>query len=247
MNMGANEFTLEELEELFKDTQPTTPAAEEDTTPQDGNDGADDDNNNKSNNVENTKAFANRLKQSTDKARKEEREAIAKSLGYESYEDMETKRKNKLLEDKGLDPTDVSPIVDELVKQKLESDPRMQELEEFRKYKRDEFAKRELAEVTKLTDGAITSLAQLPKEVINRWQELGSLRLAYLELEGENLIARAKGGQSKGSTSHMNSLNSNATPPPTKTRPLTAEEKQIWKIFNPGISDEELNKKTVNK
>lgn len=246
MNMGANEFTLEELEELFKDTQPTTPAAEEDTTPQDGNDGADDDNN-KSNNVENTKAFANRLKQSTDKARKEEREAIAKSLGYESYEDMETKRKNKLLEDKGLDPTDVSPIVDELVKQKLESDPRMQELEEFRKYKRDEFAKRELAEVTKLTDGAITSLAQLPKEVINRWQELGSLRLAYLELEGENLIARAKGGQSKGSTSHMNSLNSNATPPPTKTRPLTAEEKQIWKVFNPGISDEELNKKTVTR
>ena len=245
MKMGANEFTLEELEELFKDTQPITPAAEEDTTPQDGNDGADDDN--KSNNVENTKAFANRLKQSTDKARKEEREAIAKSLGYESYEDMETKRKNKLLEDKGLDPTDVSPIVDELVKQKLESDPRMQELEEFRKYKRDEFAKRELAEVTKLTDGAITSLAQLPKEVINRWQELGSLRLAYLELEGENLIARAKGGQSKGSTSHMNSLNSNATPPPTKTRPLTAEEKQIWKVFNPGISDEELNKKTVNK
>ena len=246
MNMGANEFTLEELEELFKDTQPTTPAAEDDSTPQDGNDGADDDNN-KSNNVENTKAFANRLKQSTDKARKEEREAIAKSLGYESYEDMETKRKNKLLEDKGLDPTDVSPIVDELVKQKLESDPRMQELEEFRKYKRDEFAKRELAEVTKLTDGAITSLAQLPKEVINRWQELGSLRLAYLELEGENLIARAKGEQSKGSTSHMNSLNSNATPPPTKTRPLTAEEKQIWKVFNPGISDEELNKKTVNK
>lgn len=246
MNMGANEFTIEELEELFNDTQPTTPAAEDDTTPQDGNDGADDDNN-KSNNVETTKAFANRLKQSTDKARKEEREAIAKSLGYESYEDMETKRKNKLLEDKGLDPTDVSPIVDELVKQKLESDPRMQELEEFRKYKRDEFAKRELAEVTKLTDGAITSLAQLPKEVINRWQELGSLRLAYLELEGENLIARAKGGQSKGSTSHMNSLNSNATPPPTKTRPLTAEEKQIWKVFNPGISDEELNKKTVNK
>lgn len=246
MNMGANEFTLEELEELFKDTQPTTPAAEDDTTPQDGNDGADDDNN-KSNNVENTKAFAHRLKESTDKARKEEREAIAKSLGYESYEDMETKRKNKLLEDKGLDPTDVSPIVDELVKQKLESDPRMQELEEFRKYKRDEFAKRELAEVTKLTDGAITSLAQLPKEVVERWKELGSLRLAYLELEGENLIARAKGESSKGSTSHMNSLNSSTTPPTQKTRPLTAEEKQIWKVFNPGISDEELNKKTVNK
>ena len=252
MDMGANEFTLEELEQLFKDdTQPTTPAVDENNnTDNDGNTDAQDGNNetgdDKSNHVENTKAFAHRLKESTDKARREERESIAKSLGYESYEDMENKRKNKLLEDKGLDPDEVSPIVDELVKQKLENDPRMQELEEFRKQRVAEFGKRELAEITKLTGGEITKFSQLPKEVIDLWKERGSLKSAYLEIEGENLIIRARSEQSKGSTNHMQNLN--GTSPANKNeRPLTDEEKAIWKLFNPNISDEELNKKTITK
>ena len=27
---------------------------------------------------------------------------------------------------------------------------------------------------------------------------------------------------------------------------LTADEKKVWKLFNPGMSDEELNKKTID-
>lgn len=243
-SMGANEYSLEELEELFKeDTPQTTPAAnEENSEPQNG-DVTDD---GKLNNVENTKAFAHRLKQSTEKARQEERESIAKSLGYDSYEDMENKRKNKLLEDNGLNPDDVSPVIDKLVEEKLKSDPRMQELEEFRNAKLIEFGKRELAEITKMTGGEITMFSQLPKSVVNRWRETGSLKTAYLELEGENLITRLRGGQSKGSTSHMQSLSGSA-PANTNERPLTTEEKQMWRFFNPDITDEELNKKTTNK
>ena len=252
---GANEFTIEELEELFNgDIQQETPPANDETDPQSDaqtetdktTDSETDDKKVESNNVEQTKAFAKRLKESTDKARNEEREAIAKSFGYESYEAMMQERQKKLIEDKGLDPADVSPIVDELVKQRINEDPRMKELEGFRKQSLAEYGKRELNEISKLTGGQITRFDQLPKAVIDSWRQKGSLVAAYMELEGANLINRLRSEQSKGTTNHMSTPNAN-TPPPSNTRPLNEEEKRMWKLFNPGISDEELNKKTVNK
>ena len=36
-------------------------------------------------------------------------------------------------------------------------------------------------------------------------------------------------------------------PENSKQRPLTAKEKDVWRFFNPGISEEELNKKFVDK
>ena len=245
-NMGANEFSIEELEALFNDeTQPTTPAANEDTTgAQDGDNGTV--TNDKSNTVDNTKAFATRLKASTEKARKEERESIAKSFGYESYDAMVKARERKVYEDKGIDPDEVSPIVDELVKQRLENDPRMQELANFRKQQVAEFGKRELAEITKLTGGRITDFKQLSKEVLEQWQEDGSLKSAYLKIEGENLINQMRSEQSKGSANHLGNLNGNS-PTATTQRHLTDKEKQMWKFFNPKVTDEELNKKMVDK
>lgn len=247
LKLGANDFTVEELEALFNDdNQQTTPAAEESITDtQDGNNGTVTEET-KSNNVENTKAFATRLRESTEKARREEREAIAKSFGYDSYENMIKEREKKTYEDKGLDPDEVSPIVEQLVKQRLDNDPRMQELAEYRKQQQLEFGKRELAEITKLTGGRITNLNQLPKNVLERWQENGSLKSAYLELEGEKLIEQMRSEQSRGSAEHLSNPNG-SSPANTNQRPLTEQEKQMWKFFNPNITDEELNKKTVDK
>lgn len=234
MENGANEFTLEELEDLFKDeTQPNEPpAADDKTEPQEKPE------------PNQTKAFANRLKESTEKARREERENIAKSMGFDSYEAMVKQQESKILEDKGLDPASVTPIVEELVKKRLDSDPRLKELEELRKKQLAEFGKKELDEITKLTNGEITKISQLPSNVLELWKKKGSLKSAYLELEGEKLINKMRGAQSKGSTNHLNNLSGSAKDE-GNFRPLTAEEKQTWKIFNPGITEEELNKKTV--
>lgn len=238
---GANEYSLEELEELFKeDTQPTTPAANEDTTEPQNTDGKDE-----KPAVDTTKAFATRLKESTDKAKREERESIAKSLGYESYDAMVKTRESKLLEDKGLDPAQVTPIVEQLVKQRLDNDPRMLELDELRKKQIAEFGKKELAEITKLTNGEITKLSQLPSNVIELWKTKGSLKSAYMEIEGEKLITKMRSAQSKGSTDHLTNL-SGTSGNNLNTRPLTNDEKQAWKLFNPNMSDEELNKKFTN-
>ena len=244
--LGANEFTVEELEQLFSDDTQQDPPTATETTASAQSTEIDTPASNVTNNVDTTKAFAKRLKESTDKARREERENIAKSLGYESYEKMQQERERKLLEDKGFDFNELSPIVDEIVRKRLEEDPRMLELKKLKDQSVIEFGKKELAEITKLTGGEITSLAQLPSEVIDLWKQKGSLQKAYLELEGAKLINKIRSEHSKGSTSH---LNTPAGSPGTNSdkRPLTADEKRMYKFFNPGLSDEELNKITTDK
>lgn len=248
---GANIFTPEELETLFSDEgAQETPPADDGTKAQDGNqeggDSGNTDAGNTPNDVTTTKAFANRLKESTAKAVQTERENIAKALGYDSYDALIKSREKQTLEDKGLDPDVVAPVIDDLVKQRIDNDPRMKELETYRNKQLIEFGKKELAELTELTGGKITSLAQLSPEVKKLWGEKGSLTKAYMELEGTNLVRSMRSEQSKGTTGHMNTPNGNATVP-TGERLLTEEEKQAWRFFNPGISEEELNKKTVKK
>lgn len=247
-NLGVEDLSLEDLEQLFDDnsTQATPPADNtiaESVTSQEQQENSQEQSKSSS---EVTKAFAKRLKESTDKAVAAEREAIAKKMGYDSYENMLSANERKLIEDKGLDPDEVSPVVEELVQQRLNNNPLMKELENFRRQRIEEFGQRELAEITALTGGEITKLSQLPKEVIDLWKTKGSLKSAYMQLEGEKLITRLRSEQSKGSTAHLNNPGSSVVTPDTK-RPLTQEERNIWKFFNPNISDEELNKKTIDK
>lgn len=238
MELGDNTFSLEELEALFEEeSAPATPPVEEGTEPPASQPTEDD---KKSDSIESTKAFAKRLSE----MRNKERETIAKSMGFDSYELMMKDRESKLLEDKGLDPEQVSPIVEQLVKQRIDNDPRMRELETLRKKQIEEFGKKELAEITKLTGGEVTKLEQLPKEVLELWKTKGSLKAAFIQVKGEELIMKAQSGSSKGTTSHLQTPNGTKTPS-TGERPLTDEEKRRYRFFNPGISDEELNKKTT--
>ena len=244
-NFGANDFTLEELDALLSgedDGQETPPEngaenSSEQPTPEPKKEEAD---------VTQTKAFAKRLKESTDKARLETKDEVAKELGYESYNDMIAKRQKQMLEEKGYSSEELTPIVDELVKQRLEGDPRMKELEEYRKQQIVEYGKKELEEISKLTGGKITQFKQLPKDVLDRWRETGSLKSAYLELKGEELILEARRAQTQPEAGHMNTPDGNPFTP-TNKRHLTAEERQIWKKFNPNMTDKELDEKLVDK
>lgn len=237
-DFGANEFSLEELEDLFKeDGQETPPVKEQEKNPPATQPTNDD---KKNEGIEQTKAFAKRLSE----VKIKEREAIAKTMGYNSYDEMIKEREAKLMEDKGLDPEQVAPIVDELVKQRIDNDPRMKELETLRRKQIEEFGKKELAEISKLTEGEVTKFEQLPKEVLELWKSKGSLKAAYLAVKGEELLLKARSANSKGSTSHLAQPNG-STAGNNGTRLLTEKEKQMYKFFNPGISEEELNKKTT--
>ena len=244
---GANSFTLEELEALFNDgaAQETPPATEKTETQEDGKTGTEDTGNTQ-NNVETTKAFSERLKASTAKAVAAERENIAKSLGYDSYDALLKSKEEQVFKDNGLDASVVNPVIEELVKQRIDNDPRMKELAGYREKQIQEFGRKELAELKELTGGKIVTMSQLSREVLDEWAKSGSLVNAYMKMEGANLVRSMRGEQNKGTTDHLqNPSGSNSAP--TGKRYLTDDEKRVWKMFNPKMTDEELNKKTVDK
>lgn len=233
--MDGLEFTAEELAEIFGENteEPSSTSTNEgDNTPPQETDNKEKEATRK----EETKAFSKRLN--------EEREKIAQTLGFKTYDEMMKANENKVISDKGLDPEEVAPIVDELVEKRLQNDPRLKELEGYRKQQAKEFGQRELAEISKLTGGEISRLEQLPPDVIEEWKRTGSLKTAFLIKRGEEYITKARASSSRGGTSHLHSAS--GTPPASdNTRPLTNEEKIAWKTFFPNMSDEEINKKTV--
>lgn len=236
--MSGLEFTAEELEEIFggqaedKSSTSTNEGEKQETPPQQESSKEDIEAKRK----EETKAFSKRLN--------EEREKIAKTMGFESYEQMMKSNEDKLIADKGFNPEEVAPLVNELVEKRLQNDPRLKELEGYRKQQAKEFGERELTEISKLTGGEISRLEQLPRDTIEEWKRTGSLKKAFLTTHGEEYITKARATSSKGTTSHLHSPA--GTPPVADdSRPLTSEEKAVWRQFFPGISEEELSKKTT--
>ena len=144
---GANEITLKDIEDFLKGDGADTPPADENAEsskavpPVPVVDPAED------NKTKETQAFARRLKEETGKVRNEERNNVAKSLGYESYEAMQKANEQALLKDKGLDPEEVAPVVEQIVAKRLADDPRLKELESYRQQKVAEWAKKELVEL----------------------------------------------------------------------------------------------------
>ena len=242
--IGDNGIDFSSLSELFGNhIEQETPPVVEETTPPVVDDSSNDSANDK---IDNTKAFAERLKVKSEKVRLEEREKIAKEFGYTSYDQMIKEREKKILEDKGLTPDEVAPVVEELVQQRLNNDPRMRELDEYRKKRTEEFALKELNELSKLTNGEISDLSQIPKDVVDEWSKTGSLKSAYLKLHGEELINKVRGEQFNGTTNHLKTPGNGSTVRDNK-RPLTDDEIRIWKTFNPRMTDEELRKVMVDK
>lgn len=247
LEKGANDIDVEELQALFNDDDnPVSPTENEGTESNASNDEhSESKENEQPNDISKTKAFANRLAKEKIKIANEERENIAKSLGFNSFDELQKSRERKTLEDKGFNPDEISPVVEELVKQRMDNDPRMKELEQFRAKQIAEFGKKELAEISKLTGGEITSLEQLSDDVLELWKKKGSLKSAYIELHGEELIMRANHKNAKGSTSHLNNLSGNSGN--STKRPLNDKEKDLWRLFNPKMTKEEIDKIMVDK
>lgn len=243
-NEGANEITIEDIEAFLNgDGAETPPAEDKEKTPPAAQPGAE-----PKPVVNETQAFAHRLRDATAKARNEERDNIAKELGYKDYADMQKSKEADILKAQGLDPEEVAPVVEQLLQKRLNEDPRLKELEAFRQVKIKEWATKELEELKTLTGGKISKIEDVPKEVIELWKKgpKGSLKAAYLELEGEALIRQMQtsiaSGQSKGSTNHLSSPPGTPNVGNDNLRPMTEKEKSVYKLFNPNVTEEQLSK-----
>lgn len=221
---------LEEFEDLFenKTEQEVTPTSEPgEKTPEPEK-------------VNETKRVAERIKAVKTETELETKNNIAKDLGYESYQDMLDKRHKKELEEKGYDPNDLEPIIEKRLDEKIKSDPRFRELEELQNQKLFMKANQELLEIQKFNPN-IKTLEDLSPEVFELGKTTGSLKKAYLAIEGEKLIINSKSQKSIGSTDHLSTPKGNPKES-DGTRGLTQEERSNYKYFNPDMTDEQLDK-----
>lgn len=191
-----------------------------------------------------TKAVSERINSVKKKTETETQDKIAKELGYADYTELQKANEKKLLRDAGLDEEDISGVVDKLLEQRLANDPRMKKLEEYEAIEKNNFVNSQLKEINALTGNNFTSVDQLPKETLKVWELTGNLKQAFLATQGEALLTKKQAARQNGSLSHLaTSVNGSPT---QKVRPLTEDEKAIWRSVMPDITDEELSKKTMN-
>jgi len=196
---------------------------------------------------EGAQVMAARIRESTDKARLEEREAVAKAAGFNSYDELLKSQHEKIMKDQGLDPELVKPVLKKL----MDEDPRVKELENLKAKQIEEFGRQQLSEITTLTGGKITSLDQLSSEVIELWKTKGSLKGAYMYYHGHELTSQAaiaaRSAQTKTTTAHLQSPAGSAPGSDDGLRPLTNAEKAYFKEINPHYTDAELSAKRIKK
>lgn len=187
--------------------------------------------------VDLTAAMSKRLNEVKTKTEQETRDKIAKSLGFETYEAMEKAKTKKEIAEAGLDPDEVEKIIGPLLEKRLASDPRMQKLQQLEAQEKKAAMAAELAEIEKLTGLKVTE-ADLSPETLELASKGIKLSQAYIAANPAKII----GATTKGSTDHLATGNGNNK---TKVRGLTAEERAWYKSINPYVTDEELNKKTL--
>lgn len=229
MDENENKVTNFSIDDLFKDP-------EEDLKPQDEQKPAQEPS-------EMTKEMSKRINEVRAKTERETRDAMAKELGYDNYEAMKKANEKQVLRDAGLDDAEIEPIVQKLVEKRFAEDPRMKRLEEYEQRDKANFVNEQLKEVNKLTGLNYKDVSELPQEVLTMWEKTGNLKQAYLATQGETLLTKSLAGKQNGSLAHL--ANPGSTGVGVKERPLTAEEKDIWRMVNPDITDEELSKKTM--
>ena len=191
-----------------------------------------------------TKEMSKRINEVRAKTERETRDSMAKELGYESYDAMKRASEKQVLKDAGLDDSEIEPIVQKLLDKRFAEDPRMKRLEAFEAKQKESFVTEQLKEISKLTGNNYKAVNELPKEVLTLWEKTGNLKQAFLAIQGEAIIQKSLAGKQNGSLAHL--ANPGSTGVGTKERPLTDEEKAIWRMVNPDITDEELAKKTTS-
>ena len=189
--------------------------------------------------VDQTKAFATRLKEEKAKAKVEAREEIAQSFGYNSWDEyMDAQTNNKLL-DKGLDPEEVRPVLKDLIKNDPEYIEAMKYKAEKESLEKELFASNSIQALNSKFGTNFKSVNELDEETINDWNSGMSLEKAFAANNYRKLIDNAiKTANVKvdNGKSKMKTITGNNTQ--SKTREPSNTEISIAKSF--GFSKEEL-------
>lgn len=221
-----------ELDDLFDDPD-VTPASEDDQKPEPKT--------LEQKKVEMTQAVTKRINEVKSKTEKETLERVAKELGFENYAAMQKSKEADIIKKQGLNPEDVENVIEPLVLKRLADDPRLKRLEALEARERDEYIQSQLNAINTATGQTLT-VKDLPKETLDLWAKGVGLEQAYYATQGKQLIAKSKGQIENGTLEH---LATGASTQPLKTRKLTEDEKAMYRQIAPHLTEDDLNKKTV--
>ena len=200
--------------------------------------------------VDQTKAFATRLKEEKEKAKLEAREEIAKSFGYDSWDEYADAQTNSKLLDKGLDPEEVRPVLKDLIKNDPEYIEAMKYKAEKEALEKELFASNSLQALNNKFGTDYKSINELDQETINDWNSGMSLEKAFAANNYgkliDNAIKTANTNTDNGKSKMKMVSGSNSQ---TNKREPSNTEISVAKSF--GFSKEELeayiNKNSTNK
>lgn len=189
--------------------------------------------------VDQTKAFAKRLREETEKVRQNERENIAKSFGYGSWQEYADAQTNNKLLNEGLDPETVRPVIQDLIK----NDPEYIEAMKFKAEKealeKELFATNSIRELNAKFGTNFKSINDLDQETINDWNKGTPLEKAFAAnnygLLIENAVKQANVVKDNGK-GHMKTVTGNTTQ--TTAREVSKSEIDVARAF--GFTEEQL-------
>lgn len=189
--------------------------------------------------VDQTKAFAKRLKEETEKVRLAERENIAKSFGYSSWSEYADAQTNNKLLDKGLDPDSVRPVLKDLIRE----DPDYQEAMKYKAEKealeKELFATNSIKALNDKFGTAYSSVDDLDPETIKMWNEGTPLEKAFAANNWETIrdaaVRKASVPKDNGK-SHLKQVNGSSQP--NNTREISKEELGMFNSF--GYTEEQV-------
>ena len=195
--------------------------------------------------VDQTKAFAQRLKQEKAKAKDEAKKEIAESFGYNSWQEYVDAQTNNKIIDKGMDPDAVKDILKDLIYTNPEYVEAMKYKQEKEELEKEIFASNSIEQLNKTYGTNYKSVNELDKQTIDAWNAGTPLVNAYAAYNMSTIIdsavKKAMAARDSGK-SHLKTVSGSSEE--SKTREISQEELRVAKAF--GL-DETKFKEYVNK
>lgn len=195
--------------------------------------------------VDQTKAFAQRLKQEKAKAKDEAKKEIAESFGYNSWQEYVDAQTNNKIIDKGMDPDAVKDILKDLIYTNPEYVEAMKYKQEKEELEKEIFASNSIEQLNKTYGTNYKSVNELDKQTIDAWNAGTPLVNAYAAYNMSTIIdsavKKAMAARDSGK-SHLKTVSGSSEE--SKTREISQDELRVAKAF--GL-DETKFKEYVNK
>lgn len=192
--------------------------------------------------VSETKAYSERLNKDRERIRNEERNTIAKSFGFDSWDTFAQSQNNKLMTENGLDPDTVNPIIEKL----LENNPKYQDALRYKKEKEELemkiWAKDELTKLNNKFGTSYNSVDELGEDVVKAWNGGLDLQRAYAAYNYDSIAEHAKKTViATGGKDHMKSATSGSVTV-TPSKQIDSATMYWMKQINPNMSDDDIKK-----